>query len=367
MVTIKWPKRTRPGTNVAADGSYRASALLKVFPIGSVMRFVIEPKYNQLPYLIELRAAGFLTLGVVANESFDSVDEAGNPIRLTYAQLAKLIADRYGNWFNFVQVGNEWDHISPSSWTLDEAHLDALLWTFWNQRETSLGTWILVLGGAVSGNPAELSKPDLEAVDAIAVHIYGQRPAANWSPGRPWGFGNAVELISNYAVNAPKERILITEYGLPTQDFGDSVSADYHARMAAALSLLGEQWQYPDGTSGLVAYTPFCWSDGMVDGYGIVDKKGLWKPQAELLSRTMQSFYNGNAGDNIPSPNPQGEIMAKFILGFEAKAAELGRDIVGDPLEDEQDLTANYRIQTTTKGIMLYSKKANKVHFIAGR
>lgn len=355
MATISWPKGTRPGTNIAADGSYRASDLLKVYPRGSVMRLVIEPKYDQLPYIIELRMAGFLVLCVVANESFYLDGRV-----LSYAELSRLVAERYGDWINFLQVGNEWDHVSPSSWTLDEAHLDALLWTFWNQRRSSGLAWILVLGGAVSGQPILLSAPDLEAVDAIAVHPYGQRPYPGWAPPRNqgWGFGVATELISRYAEAAPGKPILITEYGLPTQDFGNQVSADYHVEMAKALH-----------SAGVVCYLSFCWSDGMVDGFGIVDRTGRLKTQGLELARAMQSLYGGSIGPQ--QPNPIGEIMAQFVLGFKSKAEELGRDVVGDPLADQDYLPLKngdeIAFQFTTKGVLIYSKKANKVHFIAGK
>jgi hypothetical protein len=55
-----------------------------------------------------------------------------------------------------------------------------------------------------------------------------------------------------------------------------------------------------------------------------------------------------------------------FDGGFLALADELGRDVVGDPIENEKDLTSSYRVQMTTKGMMVYSKEGNRAHFFEG-
>jgi hypothetical protein len=57
--------------------------------------------------------------------------------------------------------------------------------------------------------------------------------------------------------------------------------------------------------------------------------------------------------------------MPEFVLGFKVLADQLGRDVVGEPLEDEHpwpDGTA--AVQTTSKGLMWYSRAANKAAFI---
>lgn len=57
--------------------------------------------------------------------------------------------------------------------------------------------------------------------------------------------------------------------------------------------------------------------------------------------------------------------MPEFILGFRALADQLGAEIVGEPLEDEHywpDGTTS--VQMTSKGLMWYSKTANKAAFI---
>ena len=57
--------------------------------------------------------------------------------------------------------------------------------------------------------------------------------------------------------------------------------------------------------------------------------------------------------------------MAQFVLGFKTLADQLGAAVVGQPLEDEHywpDGTTS--VQLTSKGLMWYSKTANKAVFI---
>jgi hypothetical protein len=59
--------------------------------------------------------------------------------------------------------------------------------------------------------------------------------------------------------------------------------------------------------------------------------------------------------------------MPEYQLGMKAKAEELGRAVVGEPLEDEAYVAPNYALQFTTRGVLVYSKRANRVHFLAAR
>jgi hypothetical protein len=68
-----------------------------------------------------------------------------------------------------------------------------------------------------------------------------------------------------------------------------------------------------------------------------------------------------------PAPEPIGEHMPEFKFGFKAKAEELGKAVVGAPLEDEYYIGDHHSIQVTEKGVMVYSKAANVVRFLAGK
>lgn len=64
-------------------------------------------------------------------------------------------------------------------------------------------------------------------------------------------------------------------------------------------------------------------------------------------------------------------LMAEFVLGFKAKADELGEAIVGKPLADQDYMPLKngdeMAFQMTTTGLMVYQKKANTVRFLPGR
>ena len=59
--------------------------------------------------------------------------------------------------------------------------------------------------------------------------------------------------------------------------------------------------------------------------------------------------------------------MAEYRLGFKTKADELGPAVVGEPLEDEWNPHRDLAVQFTTRGVLLYSRRANTVHFLPAR
>jgi hypothetical protein len=329
-----------PGINIAADGRYSIDRLLSLVPRGSILRIVIEPKYtSQKFYLKTLKDEGFKILGVIARESLEG---------RSFEQLAKYLSIEYAGLIDYLQLGNEWDHQSESSWTMHPSELNALLSAFWNERKRTNGTYKLVLGGAVSGDASRLGVAHLPLVDYIAVHLYGVRPKPSWHPEghSTWGFGSLPEKLDGYA--AYGKPLMITEYGLPTQDFGPSVGASFHREMVLALTNL------------VYAFMPFCMGDDMVPGYGMLDVNGTMKT-CGLAFRDEVARIN----------NKEQPIVPSFVQGFEAKANQLGKSVVGEPLEDQDYIRlkngGELAIQTTTTGVMFYSAKANKVHFIAGK
>ncbi len=75
---------------------------------------------------------------------------------------------------------------------------------------------------------------------------------------------------------------------------------------------------------------------------------------AETLKQRIMEQLKG------VEPMPEHE----FHFGFAEKAMQLGRETVGDAVEDETYISPNYSLQMTTKGVMIYSKAANTVHFL---
>jgi hypothetical protein len=57
--------------------------------------------------------------------------------------------------------------------------------------------------------------------------------------------------------------------------------------------------------------------------------------------------------------------VAEYVLGFRDLAERLGPAVVGEPLEDEAHVTPWLAVQFTSRGIMLYSARANRAGFLA--
>lgn len=145
----------------------------------------------------------------------------------------------------FWQIGNESDHRSPSSWTMQADDFSRLLR---DARDTLPDTVFLIAGGMVSGHPEYLDTVDLSHVDAIAVHPYAKGPEA------------AAGLIREY--QRFSKPIWVTEFGATLADMPHAspeerweCRRDYYSGMVRALAPLCE------------AVIPFCWHD--YAGFGI--------------------------------------------------------------------------------------------------
>jgi hypothetical protein len=129
-------------------------------------------------------------------------------------------------------------------------------------------TAAVITGGADSGDPGYLATARDAAgglfADAVGLHPYGQRPDPSW-PDASWGFGTLSGIVGNYQARLGLP-VWITELGLAD----DTLEAEYLAHSAARVkgSLSGE----------VERLIWFCWSDAMVDGFGLVDGDGNPKP-----------------------------------------------------------------------------------------
>jgi hypothetical protein len=127
----------------------------------------------------------------------------------------------------------------------------------------------VITGGMASGDPGYLTQATQAAAltaDAVAVHPYGQRAPDGW-PTTGWGFGEMSALLKAYlAFGKP---VWISEIGT-----NDSSSPTFQADYLENVYTLTK--------SAFGAKVPvvfwFCWSDGMVPPYGIVDAGGQPKP-----------------------------------------------------------------------------------------
>lgn len=315
------------GINVSRDGTIRASTIRAIYPEGSWVRVVLTLEYDLTNYFQELLGVGLKILGVIASESFIQ----GDGSRISIDEAAGVYTERYGYFLDALQLGNEWDHVSDSSWTLDIQTLNRLLKAFYDSRESNNRKYLLILGGAVSGNPDALKGIELKYVDAIAVHPYGKSPSNNWPyPGWYFGFYEPlIELYRNYG-----KPVWITEVGWSSLEPGSSeeFKAEYLRRWLLAWKYVPEPLIF------------FCGQD--YNGFGI-----FGFPSEQVIKEFFMPEYY-------------------YIYGIKTKADELGSSIVGDPLENEHD--ADFcghpiRHQSSTNGYFIYWKEYNRTDFFKQR
>ena len=180
-------------------------------------------------------------------------------------ELAAHYADRVDAW----QIWNEPDLFAPVAGYdpgVPATHFGAMLRDAVSAIRP-FSTRPIVTGGLASGDASYLRKARDAAggltVDAIGVHPYGQRAPDNW-PYPSWGFGNMSDLFNRYL-----------QFGLPlwvseigTQDA--PLQPDY---LENVYDLARDRYS---GRVQVVFW--FCWSDGMVRPFGLVDANGNPKP-----------------------------------------------------------------------------------------
>lgn len=103
-----------------------------------------------------------------------------------------------------------------------------------------------------------------QPIDAIGVHLYGQRPQPAW-PSSTWGFGYVGTKIEEYQA-VWKGKIWITEIG--NKDLAGEQQAEYLRKFYNELSL------YPS----VKECAWFCYSHGMVPGFGLVKEDSTREP-----------------------------------------------------------------------------------------
>lgn len=86
-----------------------------------------------------------------------------------------------------------------------------------------------------------------------------------------------------------------------------------------------------------------------------------------LKGSPLEPFYRDvlakNPAGMVTNPPVQEGKVYQFQFGMKAKAEELGEAVVGRPISPEQYIGDQFSIQFTEKGMMVYSKQANRVHF----
>jgi len=158
----------------------------------------------------------------------------------------------------------------PSSANFDPsvpaAYYGSLLSQAYTAIKSADNTVTVVMGGLASGQPQYLKDVITASggklpCDAVGLHPYQRRPYPQW-PSTTWGVGPLWDFVWMYHnVTTPKP-IWITEMG--TND--SKVQGNFPLQFFNSVN------------NYLSKYVPnafwFCWSDGMVPGYGLLAQNG---------------------------------------------------------------------------------------------
>lgn len=234
-----------PGINVAADGRHSAEWVAGVG--ADAVRIVLTREHDLRDRLREYRDHGLFVLGVCARESFDgfdSWDEAFTYYRRRYVNEGLIGA---------LQVGNESDLDSPSSWTMSPDDLSSLGWA----ARSVLPDTTLVCAGMASGQPGWLEDVDLRWCNVLAVHPYAKDATPDNDLPDAW------DLVHEYwRYGLP---VWVSEWGW----WGDEERGESETRDMV-------QWAVHGGM--MERYFHFCADDAMVAPFGLYREDGSEKP-----------------------------------------------------------------------------------------
>lgn len=267
MASVEGAGLTLLGVNVDPRLGFLAGDIA-AYGAAWVRTVLLPPPDDQQAWFAELRGQGVKVLGVVARESI----VRGS----SYSRIAERYRRLYTGNIDALQVGNEPDHRSPSSWTQAPARLNHLIRTF----RLGFPGVPLVGPGLASGTPQYLDAVDVGMLDAIAVHPYGQRARVNlpYAPDFE-GFGTVTDLLDGYRRFG--KPLWVTEFGGPAQDWPtEHERAVYHSEMIGALD-----------RAGVEVACQFCWSDAMVPGFGLLDQDGIPKESYAAFVGGARALY----------------------------------------------------------------------------
>ena len=237
------------------------------------LRIVAMAEHDLSDYFRACHAAGIKILLVIARESGGDL---------------ALYQRRYGNLVDAVQVGNEPDLVSPSSWTMTPVELASLGRSV---RAIFPRPFPLVCAGMASGVPAWMDGMDLSWCDAVAAHPY-LKDAPN--PSDLEDLPDADVLVHEYRrFGLP---VIVSEWGWWGAEEGRATEEVRDMIGWAARTDLCEVFFY------------FCLDDAMVPPFGLLHEDGTTKPRGmafrEQAAQAIHSLWPEVA---LPEPEPEPE------------------------------------------------------------
>jgi hypothetical protein len=224
-----------------------------------------------------------------------------------FARRAGQIALQLAPWRPAYQVWNEPDHPPKGNYvpTLREAVFGRMLRRTRDAVKAADPRAQIVMAGLAMGDPSWLTRVinslggQLPA-DIVAFHPYGQRPESNW-PRSNWGFGYVGDLLNGYYRAGQRKPIWITEMGIKVDEVDNNPdqAAEFLRRYyKTATTSLSDKVQ---------KLLWFCYSDGMVNPFGLVDANGNRKPAYFAYLRAAASRPTEPApavGTTTPTVSP---------------------------------------------------------------
>ncbi len=218
------------------------------------------------------------------------------------AQIAQLLAPVNPAF----QVWNEPDHPVKGDYapTLREEVFGRMLRRTYEAIK-QVGDFTVVTAGLASGNPSWLttvirSLGGQLPADAVAFHPYGQRPDPNW-PRSNWGFGFVGKLLNDYYRAGQRKPLWITEMGVKEEDLGHNRErvAEFLRRYYRTI--------VTDYQDKVPHFQWFCYSDGMVPTFGLLEANGNRKPAYGAYKQIVQELRSKVVTPPAPitTPPPQ--------------------------------------------------------------
>ncbi len=224
-----------------------------------------------------------------------------------FAQRSAQIAKLLGQWQPAFQIWNEPDHPLHGDYapTLMEAVFARMLRRTYDAIRDVSPKATIMMAGLATGNPSWLTRvikatPGGMPRDMIvAFHPYGQRPEPTW-PRSDWGFGYVGELLNSYYRAGERRPIWITEMGVKIGevDNDQNKAAEFLRRYYNTIIA-----RYSDKVE---KFFWFCYSDGMVSPFGLVDASGNRKPIYNAFRKIATSTPSGPPKLTTAPPPPPG-------------------------------------------------------------
>ncbi len=283
-------------------------------------------------YVSALHDAGIHILMLINNETvpgwplgnLDPNAEDWQAYLARYEDRCKQIAQHYRGQVAAFQIWNEPDYAAPNAGynpTLSPEVFGQMLKRSYAAIKGIDPGIQVVTGGLVSGNPVWLERVKASTgnklyVDAVAVHPYGQRPATDW-PWSGWGFGTLKGLLQEYFKRCQPLPVWVSEIGtddLHCQGEFPERAYDTLSRILGAATVPVAIW--------------FCWSDGMVQPFGLWDEAGHRK--AAYASFLKYAKPPAGAPRRERAAKPAGGAQARLHATLR-KAAARRRVVALDP------------------------------------